>query len=372
MRYIKSLHLKNFQSYRDQVINFTEGLNLILGSSDSGKSAIMRAISFVIYNYPRNSTLIHHGEDQTEVTIVFSDGLSVTRIKGRRNAYIAKTPTGKVIELDKVDKTVPEEIKVLLNNPPEDDFNGFISYADQFSKMFLVDLSPTDLPRSLSHLTGVEILEECSKTLMQSYKSTEKQVKINEKEYEKINNEYRTFDELYDIEKQSKAIQEKIDQQSLIQAKINELLDYECEIDENEYKIRLSLINQLIELINLCLSKISDIETKITEMNSLNLFNLMNEYNYSNYDLNIINSTLQKVQKVQKTLLTIENLAHSFSEYNSINKEYQRVKQEGKDTSAQYSEAQLIFKELSEDYKIFIDDLVQKNVICDKCGSLIK
>jgi len=55
-RYIKTITLKNFQSYKNQVIHCKPGLNLLIGTSDSGKSAILRAISFVLYNYPKRDS----------------------------------------------------------------------------------------------------------------------------------------------------------------------------------------------------------------------------------------------------------------------------------------------------------------------------
>ena len=189
-RYIKTVTLENFQSYKNQTVHFEPGLNLLLGTSDSGKSAILRAISFVLYNYPKKDTLIHWGETETKVTVEFSDGVKVTRIKGaERNGIEAYDADGKFIQKAKIDKEIPDDIKKLLGNPPQDDFNGLISYADQFSPMFLVDLSPTDLPRSLSNLTGIELLEESAKQLMSNYKALDKQNKADEKEYTNLLNE---------------------------------------------------------------------------------------------------------------------------------------------------------------------------------------
>jgi len=372
MRYIKTLHLKNFQSYKNQTIHFNEGLNLILGSSDSGKSALMRAISFVLYNYPRNNTLIHHGEDQTEVTVTFSDGLSVTRIKGRRNAYIAKKPDGKIIELDKVDKSVPEEIKTLLNNPPEDDFNGLISYADQFSKMFLVDLSPTDLPRSLSNLTGVEILEQCAKSLMQSYKSIEKQLKNDEKELDKISNEFHAFDELMEVERLCTQTQLKIDKQNSLFMQIEELLQFSFDINYDKYLHNLGLINDCSEIVDLCLSKISIIENKINELNSLNLFNLMNEYDYTFDDVKQIDKLVSQIKKQHSLLENFSNMLDNYNELNKIDIDYQNIKNEGIETSKHYQQAQSKLKDIINEYNNFIEELKSKNIICDKCGSMIK
>ena len=54
---IKQLNIHNFQSHEDSSLNFTEGVNVIIGASDSGKSAIIRALKFVVYNSPSGSDM---------------------------------------------------------------------------------------------------------------------------------------------------------------------------------------------------------------------------------------------------------------------------------------------------------------------------
>jgi exonuclease SbcC len=63
-RYIKKVTLKNFQSYSDHTVEFTSGLNVLEGTSDSGKSAILRAISFVLHNSPRKDSFIQEEQQK--------------------------------------------------------------------------------------------------------------------------------------------------------------------------------------------------------------------------------------------------------------------------------------------------------------------
>jgi exonuclease SbcC len=48
--YIQKLKIKNFQSHHDTEIEFGPGINVITGTSDAGKTSILRAIMFVLYN----------------------------------------------------------------------------------------------------------------------------------------------------------------------------------------------------------------------------------------------------------------------------------------------------------------------------------
>ena len=55
MIYIKKIELHNFQSHEYTEMEFDRGLNVILGNSDVGKTAILRAIKWALYNL----SLIH-------------------------------------------------------------------------------------------------------------------------------------------------------------------------------------------------------------------------------------------------------------------------------------------------------------------------
>ena len=68
MKYIKRVTLENFQSHKHSVIDFDEQLNVIVGPSDSGKSAIIRGIKWVLYNEPTGDYFIKEGSTECSVT----------------------------------------------------------------------------------------------------------------------------------------------------------------------------------------------------------------------------------------------------------------------------------------------------------------
>jgi len=45
---INSLTIQNFQSHKNTTLEFDNGINIIIGQSDSGKTAIIRALNWVI------------------------------------------------------------------------------------------------------------------------------------------------------------------------------------------------------------------------------------------------------------------------------------------------------------------------------------
>lgn len=57
--YLDTLEIENFRKYEKLNVQFTTGLNLIIGENDSGKTAIVDAIKYVLhtqsYDYIRPS-----------------------------------------------------------------------------------------------------------------------------------------------------------------------------------------------------------------------------------------------------------------------------------------------------------------------------
>ncbi len=83
---IKSLHLKNIKSYVDARIEFKEGINGILGENGHGKTTILEAIGYCLFDYlPINKKdFVRKGQKSGEVSLAFEldDGLEYEIRKG--------------------------------------------------------------------------------------------------------------------------------------------------------------------------------------------------------------------------------------------------------------------------------------------------
>lgn len=65
---IRRIHLRNFESHEDSTIEFTEGLNLLIGQSNQGKSSIIRGLALVVANQ-FDKEQVRTGSDFCEVTV---------------------------------------------------------------------------------------------------------------------------------------------------------------------------------------------------------------------------------------------------------------------------------------------------------------
>lgn len=218
LRYITKIKIENFQNHADNEIEFKPGINLIIGSSDAGKSAVLRAINLVFHNIiPRRTNFVRHGADYAQVTIWFSDGNVVTRLKGpKRNAVHLTKPDGQQLAFEKIGSELPIEIIEAMGNPPMDERHGPVCYSKQMDPLFLTALTSTELPRAISELTGIDDFEEAAATLGKKSNQAKKDVKdVQERiadcdtELEKYVRLDEQLEELIDLEKNAIDIDDK-------------------------------------------------------------------------------------------------------------------------------------------------------------------
>ena len=111
---IKSLNILNFQSHEKTNLEFSPGVNIIIGSSDSGKTAIIRAMRWVIWNRPSGNSICSNWGGKTSVNLE-TEGGYVSRSKDKTDTYLLDVGKGKDNTFKAFGTSVPEEISKFLN-----------------------------------------------------------------------------------------------------------------------------------------------------------------------------------------------------------------------------------------------------------------
>jgi hypothetical protein len=83
---IKQARFKNFKLLRDLTLNFEPGVNIITGSSDSGKTTSLKGMLWALQNMPQGKPPICHGEKECSVTVTTDKG-EIERGVDERNYY---------------------------------------------------------------------------------------------------------------------------------------------------------------------------------------------------------------------------------------------------------------------------------------------
>jgi exonuclease SbcC len=372
-RFLTEIKLENFQDHKDSTISLTNGINLIVGSSDAGKSAILRAVNFVFHNNLKGDSFIRHGSNECKVTLKFSDGVEVTRIKGNdTNSYQLKDSDGNQHSFPKVGTSVPEEIKKQLGQPPLDDKKRPISYADQMANLFLVDLSPSDLPRTLSELTGIQNLQNAAEALSKNARSFDRVIKEKNDKLQKLNADLENYayvdKDLESIETiETKLLKINSEIESTNKARQFIIDNNKIVVEAKDLKKKIDLSSSIINLIPK-FSKLEKLNEKLNlSKNYLKTYKVFaNEFNSTKSEINKLktfrsDSNLEKYNDLQG-LISSNDEANNFLNLNDVNIKEQNSLIESID---QENNKIISYK---KELKLLIEKLKVEGNWCDSCN----
>ena len=152
--YIKQVTIKNFQSHKNTALNMDKGVNVIVGLSDNGKSAILRAITWVIRNRSEDKAFRSRWGGKTDVELTFSEGVEVSRVQDSGNQYFLVDENNNVDEEYKAFKTdIPEDVVNALNMDS-------LNIQAQFDSPFLLSESAGDVGKYFNKIANLTEIDE--------------------------------------------------------------------------------------------------------------------------------------------------------------------------------------------------------------------
>lgn len=212
MKYLKTVILENFQSHKYSSIDFSEGLNVILGPSDSGKSAIIRGIKWALYNEPSGDYFIREGEAEASVSLIFSDNTKLTRLRSKsKNSYILYKNNGEEIKFEGFGTSVPEEIveeigikKIRLDSEE----SNAINIGEQLEGPFLLSEKNSTRAGAIGRLIGVNVIDDALKETLRDIRNTSISKKNTEEGIAKIENELKDYEYLNGLEERLNKVED--------------------------------------------------------------------------------------------------------------------------------------------------------------------
>jgi DNA repair exonuclease SbcCD ATPase subunit len=168
---IKSITLENFQSHVKTIIKPAPAgqLTVIVGPSDSGKTAIIRALRWLLYNVPQGTGFIRVGAESARVTLALACGHKVIRERGKSfNRYVIIQPGGERQAFEGFGSAVPLEIQEITGVRPVaiGDMELDLNLSEQLDGPFLgKSVSAGTRARILGKLAGTEEIDYAGKSL---------------------------------------------------------------------------------------------------------------------------------------------------------------------------------------------------------------
>jgi len=219
---ISNITITNFQSHHNTVIEPAPAgqLTVIVGPSDTGKSAIIRALRWLYYNEPQGADFITVGKKQCSVAIASGEpddanAVRVMRIRdtGKGNQYNINGQT-----FGGFGVTVPQEVQDITGVRPViiGDKAENLNLAEQLDGPFLgKSISAPARAKALGKLIGTERVDTASKKIGTDLYRREQDKKRVSGEIIRLKEEIAKYDYL-------DALKGKIDQLTILVAKIKE------------------------------------------------------------------------------------------------------------------------------------------------------
>jgi DNA repair exonuclease SbcCD ATPase subunit len=200
LKRLKRLYIENFQSHERTEIQFADGLNVLIGPSDSGKSAILRALRWVLFNQPRGTDYIRIGADKCRVILTMSDGTEIVRERSASvNRYIVRTPDGQERVLEGFGSGVPQEVLNAHNMHPvrlDKDWELSAQFGSQLESPFLLAETGSIRAKSIGRISGAHIMDIALRDTMRDRQSLASEIKHVEQEATRLTEALKPYEDL--------------------------------------------------------------------------------------------------------------------------------------------------------------------------------
>lgn len=157
---IKELVIKNFQSHRETRLRFSPGVNCIVGDTDAGKTAVIRALMWLVFNRPSGTRFRSWWGGVTSVTAKCSDG-TIKRQRGdKTNLYkVGREP------YKAMGTRVPEEVSTALDMSD-------LNFQLQHDNPFMVSVGASQFAKRLNSVANLDVIATSVTAVSRSERST--------------------------------------------------------------------------------------------------------------------------------------------------------------------------------------------------------
>lgn len=314
---ITKIEIKNFQSHKNTVLEFDKGVNVICGESDNGKSAVIRAIRWVVENYPQGTDKINSNwnEDFKEPLSVklYTEKGYVERIRDKkRNGYNICKNGEKEIVLDAIGKGVPKEVTDFLNVSD-------VNFQFQLDPPYLLTKSAGEASKYLNeivHLDSIDKIMGIADSDKRQLSSEQKIVEADIKKLEEGLKDTEWIDEADNLCKRTEKLYEMVDNISIQVSELyNSINNYET---LESFKMDLTEHNKLIKQIeDITIPDTKELEDSIS--------------NYDLYGNQIVDlsEAIKLVNNIDSIIITnTKELEDSISQYSELSDNVQQYEKD--------------------------------------------
>lgn len=182
---INFIELKNFQSHKNTLLNFSEGVNTIIGPSDSGKTAVLRALKWTVNNRPSGEAFRSHWGGDTSVKVGVDDKW-VVRGKGGKAENWYRTDN---IELTAFGRDVPKAVTDIFNLSE-------LNMQSQMDAPFLLSSNSGDVAKVFNKAANLDIIDTSLLNISKKGRAVSQGIKEEERRFEQTQEDLKQYENL--------------------------------------------------------------------------------------------------------------------------------------------------------------------------------
>ncbi|WP_339007477.1 SMC family ATPase [Fusobacterium animalis] len=295
---IKKVQLENYRSHSNTTVEFTKGVNLILGKNGRGKTSILEAISTVMFNTKDRTgketgkSYIKFGEKSSKVDIDFiaNDGreynLKTEFFKTKPKKQTLKDMIGSEYDGDIQEKL--EELCGIKKGFEETYENIVIAKQNEFINIFKD--SGTTREKTFNKIFNTQIYKEMYDSFLKEAVDRYKSEKEN-------------------LDSKINYLKENMEDKEQITNFLKEEKEVEKNLQDNFKNI--NVVSKNLE------NEIKDYETTEIELNNL-IKNIKDEENKIKKYLNILKENIIEAKQAKKSRIIVKESEKSYLEYLEI------------------------------------------------------
>ena len=192
---IKSVKIQNIESHEGTELSFHPGVNIILGETDGGKTAIIRALQWAVRGKPvRGNTIQSTWGGESRVCVELEDK-KVSRSKSTSDSYtiyergLDKSQQRRVNTCKAFGSTIPEEVERAFNI-------GDINFQNQLDSPFLLSKTPGEVAQHFNKIAGLNQIGISLKQIKSWLFAIERNLKFKREERKRLKSQLTKFNHL--------------------------------------------------------------------------------------------------------------------------------------------------------------------------------
>lgn len=256
---LKQIQINNFQSHKHSQLDLAPGVNVIIGTSDAGKSAIFRALNWLLTNRPLGKAYVRWKAKECKVGINLND-TTIQRIKSSKNVYTIDDQ--EYIAGQDVPEQIAKTLQVSQTN-----------IQHQISPPFLLASSPGEVAQFFNDIAGLSDIDKSMKNIQSNLRKLDRDVKTYQEQEQQLKGDLQQYEYLDQAEEEITALEANEERSTQLTKQIGRLGQLLQQV--GKYQQDISELEQIAQAIDPIFSALemyeqkSDLEQKHNRLSKL-------------------------------------------------------------------------------------------------------